>query len=316
MMRDTINIQQHLDINMIYDPARLAAKICKHYCQDGLILTSDGEGFDFTTNGLYDILDGICSETGFEKSKITLETWNLLESHAQYDVKIIDEIYGTRWFKKSLPLTDPTDGKILILMGRGTWARIVVHGLVQSCVFRNDIIYSFHMDLHRSPWPYGMQQVLEQGGNYESLKATTPCSDIGPIMATPIISPANILGLGPVYDQTALEIAVETVTDRGFFITEKTLRPIFYGRPFIPVAPLGFEDNLHKLGFITDFGFPSNLKRFGNIDKVGAIFDFLRTWKFDIKWFRDIKPVLEHNQKVLRELAMCDGKIDLSPFRT
>lgn len=310
----TLDIQQHLDIDNIMDPARLAAKICRDWSQDGIILTSQGEGFDLASNGLYDVLDGICNETDYDKPKITIETWNLLESHPHYNIKRMPEIYETKWFYRPPSISMPNSGKMLVLMGRGTLARMHMHELLFNCDFRSNIIYTFHMDLTTTPWPCGMKQMMLQGKSYNSFEQTTPTTDLGQRFITPIIPPKNILKMQEIYDQAALEIVVETVTNQGFFVTEKTLRPMYYGRPFIPVAPLGYEDNLRKLGFSLDFGLPKHLENFGHLDKVQAVYDFLKTWKFDPSWFTSIRPVLEHNQRVLSALAMQKGKIDLSLF--
>jgi len=312
----TINIQNHLAVDEIINPAGLAAKICSAIKDNGILLTSNGEGFNFRSNGLYDVLDSICDVTGIPKNKIKIETWNLLEHHEEYSIIRKDEIFGTKWFRYPGQISRPISDKILILMGKCNLSRLRIHELVNKVSWREKIIYSFHMDMDITPWPPGIAQRLSAGQSYGFYKNTTPHSDIGSILPTPIVTPGNILGLSHIYEKTMIEIVPETVSDHGFFVTEKTLRPIFYGRPFLTVAPSGFEDNLRKLGFDLDFRFPSYLERLSDMAKADAIFRFLDNWEFSQDWFESIMPALVHNQQVLKELAGRNGKIDLSLFNS
>lgn len=310
----TINIQEHIAIDDISNPAGLAAKICKKMSQDGIILTTNGEGLNFTTNKLYSILDEICKITNYPKNKIYIETWNLLEHHDHYNILRKDEIYDTKWFLKPDGFSKPCDNKILILMGKANEARLRVHELVQNVSWRDKILYSFHINLHEIPWPPGLKDRLMDGQNYNFYKNSTPMSDISVPLPTPIVPPLNIGMLLPVYDRVALEIVVETVTDEGFFVTEKTLRPILYGRPFLTIAPKGYESNLRKLGFDLDFGFPKYLEDFGHKIKADLIFEYLDKWSYSEDWFDSLLPKLKHNQQVLKSIAEKKGKIDLSLF--
>jgi len=312
-----IDIQCHLDIDNLHDTGGLSAKICLAMIQnDKIILTSKGEGFNFKSNGLYDLLDSVCEVMDFDPSKITLQTWNLLESHDRYDVQCQSQIFDTGWFVKYQPVSTPNQDKILLMMGRSNEARLKAHELVSSISWRDKLLYSFHMDMSVAPWGAGMRDRISAGSSYDFFKRTTPCSDISVALKTPIIPPHNIQMLHPVYDKIALEIVVETVTDEGFFVTEKTLRPIWYGRPFLAVGPPGYEDNLRKLGFNLDFGFPGYLENFGHLNKVDEIFKFLSTkWEYSEDWFNSLLPVLEHNQETLSNIAKKNGKIDLNLFQ-
>jgi hypothetical protein len=60
------------------------------------------------------------------------------------------------------------------------------------------------------------------------------------------------LSLLAFYDQFQIELVAESIT-RGpsFFPTEKTVRPIIGGRPFMTFAPKNFLKNLRQMGFRT-----------------------------------------------------------------
>ena len=53
------------------------------------------------------------------------------------------------------------------------------------------------------------------------------------------------------YKEIAVEVVNETNITRGFFVTEKIVRPIAYNTPFVVMATANFLKNLRALGFKT-----------------------------------------------------------------
>jgi hypothetical protein len=55
------------------------------------------------------------------------------------------------------------------------------------------------------------------------------------------------------YDQACFQIVLETdfYNENQFFLTEKTIKPLMSGQPFVVCATTGFLSNLHTLGFRT-----------------------------------------------------------------
>lgn len=84
------------------------------------------------------------------------------------------------------------------------------------------------------------------------------------------------------YANTAVEVVLETVIDR-VHLTEKTLRPIACGKPFLLMA------GAHSLDFLKDYGFRTYENIFGHYDSLSdtdrqqAIIDYMI-------WFDNLMP--------------------------
>jgi hypothetical protein len=310
-----VNIQSHLASENLIDETNLLLLLFPHVKKKKpFIITSTGEGFSFTTNGLYQFLDKICDYFKFPKNKIYIETWNLLENHDEYNIVIKNEIFDCHYFSNPNIIKNPKDNKIGVFLGRADYPRLIFHEKLNYISWRDKLIYTFHNDLFGDPWPSGMKKIIEKGADYNYFKKTTPYSDINETVDIPIVPPQNIFNLEPVYQNIILEIVFETLYQSGFFITEKTLRPIFYGKPFIIIGPPNFEKNMEKLGFNLNFNFPFYYDVNYSVEKLNMAFDIIDTWflKTNLdEWYQSIIPILEHNQTILKKYANNNGHIDL-----
>ena len=110
------------------------------------------------------------------------------------------------------------------------------------------------------------------------------------------------------YNKIAIEIVNETnQAGNGFFMTEKTLRPMLYGRLFLIIANPGFEMKLKKLGFdifddVIDKNY-DNLESYWRIDYLYAVLDGMLT-NYDLGWFETLIPRLEKNKKIANDLIL------------
>jgi hypothetical protein len=313
---EKVNIQNHLASENLVNEIELLFLLYPYFQnQKSFIITSTGEGFSFSINGLYKFLDKACNHFKFPKNKIYIETWNLLEKHDEYNIIIKNEIFDCYYFKNPSVIEKPIDKKIGIFLGRSDYLRLNFHQKLQNIGWRDKLIYTFHNNLFGNPWPTGMKEIIVKGGNYKFFEKTTPCSDIIDNVRIPIVPPENIFNLAPTYQKIIFEIVFETLYQTGFFITEKTLRPIFYGKPFIAIGPPNFEKNLEKLGFNLNFNFPHfNVYNKHSFEKLNMTFDIIETWllKTDLdEWYNSIIPILNHNQQVLKKYADNNGYIDL-----
>jgi hypothetical protein len=310
-----LNIQDHLEIDTILMPGLLGMRIGYYLNQQQkLHITSSGEGFWFRQNGLYNLLDQATTFYNYPKLNITIDTWNLKESHPEYKINIVNQLYDCHYFANPDVIKFPNEFKVAALLGRANYNRLLFHYNIDRIENRENLIYTFHQDLQYYPWPPGMHKILQEGWDYVKLEKTLPHSDLGKTLPTPIIPPENIFGLKDVYDSVGLEVVIETV-DEGFFVTEKTLRPIFYGRPFIVIGSRDFEKNLSQLGFKYNFNFDFYPDAFHGNLKVNFVIDIINTWYDRIdkkKWFESIMPILEHNQQVLKRYADINRQIDKS----
>ena len=117
-----------------------------------------------------------------------------------------------------------------------------------------------------------------------------------------ITFPNNVLPLRHMYTNAFVEIVHETdINDNNFFITEKTIRPILFKKPFITMCGKNFMKNLRTLGFKTfddwfderyDEGnarqrYDSVLRRIINIGKM--------SYKELSAWNLEMQDTVEHN---------------------
>lgn len=311
-----INIQKHLGSESLLDEIGLVLELYPYLAnKDELILTSKGEGYSLRANGLYSFLDRLCEFYDYPREKIQIETWNFLEKHNKYNIKIINQLYDCYFFRNPSDIVMPTKQQIGIFISRPDYMRLTLHEKLKHISWRDRLIYTFHLDLQNNNWPPGMQKFVTNGGSYKYIEKTTPANDVKQEVPQPLTPPHNIYGLEDVYPDVILEIVFETVNQDGFFVTEKTLRPMYYGKPVIVIGTPNFEYNMEQLGFNMDFNFPFDYRSISPEDKLNQTFDVISSWflRTDLnKWYESIIPVLKSNQEVLRYHALNDGFIDLS----
>lgn len=310
-----INIQEHLSTDKIINEVDLVLKLIPYInTKQDIVLTSQGEGMCFDTMGLYNFLDKLTDHYDYSKNKITLESWNLLEKHNDYKINIKNEIYDIHYFNNPIDITKPNNYNIGVFNSRADFLRMYFHSKIQNVSWRDRLIYSFRHDLYKDPWPNGITKYIDKGLSYSLLKETLPYSDLNHAVTLPIVPPNNIFDLKKTYRDIVLEIVFETAWKKGFFVTEKTLRPIYYGKPFILIGSPNFERNMEKLGFNLNFNIPLDIYKYHSYDKLNKSFDLIENWFLKInleKWIESIQDILTHNQKVLKTYVNNYGHIDL-----
>lgn len=110
------------------------------------------------------------------------------------------------------------------------------------------------------------------------------------------------------FESAFVWIACETMHEQdGIFITEKTYKAIAYGKPFLLNGDTGSLEYLRSIGYKTfnDFWDESYDSK-NDIDRVKIISNIVKDLcSKDIKeinsMYKRMLPILEHNQKVLRE---------------
>lgn len=114
----------------------------------------------------------------------------------------------------------------------------------------------------------------------------------------------------PFYSKFFVDIVAETWhTGRCFMPTEKTVRPIITKNPFIVYGPKGYLKNLRKLGFKTfNRWWSEEYDEWPETQRLHHMFDLInKLAEMSIKdledMYQQMLPVLEHNQKILKELT-------------
>lgn len=108
------------------------------------------------------------------------------------------------------------------------------------------------------------------------------------------------------YNDSCLEIVPETLYKNGYFVTEKTIKPIMAELPFLILSTCGYLKYLKTLGFKTfDSVIDESYDQYPHVqDRVKKLVDQLK----DIikngskEFYSTCQPILEHNQKQLFEI--------------
>lgn len=115
----------------------------------------------------------------------------------------------------------------------------------------------------------------------------------------------------PWYQEVLLDLVAETVFHYPYaYISEKTVRPIVNGRPFVIVGAAHTLAWLKEMGFKTfdpwwDEHYDSETDPDQRLGHVFDTLDMICSWSSDRcrEVLQEMQPILQHNQRVYRELA-------------
>ena len=225
------------------------------------VIAIDNEGSDLAELGLYQLLDGICSTFGFNKSSILIQTRNQLESHSEYKIQKFSPMHlltPCHDFVKRTTIADKQLDDIKhfgIFISRSNWQRL----MLSSYLYKNykpTTIQTYHYDsnsdYHKSHLSFDTLAHLIGLANaadltkelFASLPITNDTIDSYPIVTK------DYLNISKLYKHFFVEIVCETFSEgKTFFPTEKIWRPIMCKTPFIVQGPVNYLHNLKQLGF-------------------------------------------------------------------
>jgi hypothetical protein len=308
-----IQIQQYIGNTEIFNKELMSSEIIKAMMANDDITLRTDEGFSFEENGLYTVLDNLCAYWNYNKSKITLESNNWGESHSQYNVK--PAAYSTDFLafnKQYIPKPWNQEKIYGMFIGRASVER--VYSIVKNKKFEYNEhgLTSFHHDFSTHPINQMMAEIsMHTNSTVSDILNITPYSDIDYIRSVPILAPANSsYSLWPTtYEKIAIEIVCETTLwPTSFQVTEKTLRPMYYQRPFIVLGSKDYLKKLKNMGFRTfDNIIPSYYDERERFDRVDSIFQVLE----ELIKNQNINSILDecqadiiHNYNRLLELSI------------
>lgn len=109
------------------------------------------------------------------------------------------------------------------------------------------------------------------------------------------------------YNQFDIELVCETYCYGDcFFPTEKTVRPIAAGKPFVLFGPVDFLQRLQQMGFRTyrDF-WDESYDRLEGIERWAAMQKVLSyiQQQHSADWIKSVNTVAEHNRVIFREIV-------------
>lgn len=250
-----IHLQPFLNIDSLNQVDLLSATISNAMINDQDIIFRTDEGFSFDKNGFYSVLNNLCFYWGYDGRRITIETNNWKEQHAVYNVK--PSAFSTDFTDLHVPKTSVNWNKEKVyglFVGRTSIERL--YGIIKHrhFSFSSQGLSSFNHSIKFLDFREVTDLIENKNLSADEILNIQPYSDIDSLRTPPITAPYNSSPMiwKKIYEKIAIELIFETNQfESSFQITEKTLRPIAYKRPFIIVAPAGYYTNLRNFGFKT-----------------------------------------------------------------
>jgi hypothetical protein len=295
-----------------------------------VVLDLNGEGPDLEHIGLYRLLDRICSEYNYPKSRIIIVTANFLEQHPEYTIRHQHQQYelaGTQNLVGQVDTTKQFDRDFRHFghfIGHSNRYRLELASHLYTH-HRQQTLQTYHSDpavpYHREH--LGLEDYLAAGATHDEFNQCIDLLSASPLTldiagCTETISVPENLGIVGYYPKFFVELVnMSYYSGRTFYVDEKIWRPVLMRTPFMAQSSQGFVANLQRLGFRTfdnywDEGYsqdPVNCQvpaMRANIDRISQL-SVLQLQSM----YADMQPILEHNYNRLLELRPTDFKQEL-----
>lgn len=247
-----IEIQKYWGDTELYHVPELCSKIIHSMQLDGSVTLMTKEPRCSRTNGGFALLDSLCKYWKWDKSKITLITANRAESHDEYNIVKSKFRHGITFERTVFADYIPWNKEKCygLFIGRASAARIRAIHNHNTFKFKHLGLASLHDDLFEYMDKQQLvQYFMESGQTYQEMISIKPFSDIDEIKKPPITPTSyDKIDWASVYSKIGIEIVCETSTvPDNYQITEKLDRCVKYRRPFLTVAPAGFNKWLNSL---------------------------------------------------------------------
>ena len=284
-------------------------------------LSTIQEGPCATSLGLYDLLDNICATFSYPKSKISLTTSNLIESHPEYTIIKNPSLWylekAKRLTSNSTKQFDNNFKHFGHFIGHGNCHRLQL-GAYLYAAHQPITLQTYHCNVtdsyHRSH--IGLEDLLFKNGvneftNAVKLLLNTPLM-LDPIYTYPILLPET-LNITTAYPNFFVELVnISYFSGTTFYVDEKIWRPMVMQTPFMVQGSQHFILNLHRLGFKTfstwwneDYSEdPCDCHVTTMIDNIKKISTLTISQLADM--YEEMRPTLEHNYNRLMTITKED----------
>ena len=314
--------------SVIWNKEKFIIDLTMAATKGNVIINFNTEGPCCESIGLNAIIDHLVEKHGFDLTQFSIiQTGNQLPSIDVPTQKIHDGgLFIKKFANRPVQFTESSlEKRFAILIGRSNWIRLGLASYLWN-YHRAQSAITFHynndIDFHRAN--FGLEEFVQR--YYQHKQQAVNFLEQGPMTYEHIDSYPFILGQGemihalaPLYKTVFCEIVCETYfSGKTFHLTEKTLRPMLYKRPFIVQGPRHFVKNLKLLGFKTfdswwDEGYDQDHhdSRYetitNNIEWIAGQTDTTIT-----RWYNEMQSILEHNYQTA--MSLTDNKVTDTDF--
>jgi hypothetical protein len=305
----TIDITNYCGAAHNRDVEILACKIAQHRDQS-IVLDLRHEGWDIVENGIEQAVKNICDELDIPYTQIEFTSSDRLSKSRTFKHTINPEYttFFSNWFKK-IEIISSSKFDYGMFCARATNERLYSFWKHKNWQYSDRGKASMHLDVDTvTEWDSDFTSfICEHNERWQSLITMLPYSDIDEYWLPGDNS--KLQGLDDNlwkkhYKDIAVEIVMETnQTPDTFFITEKTFRPIAYGKLFLVVSSPEFEQNLKGMGFdIFDDIIDKKYDSESSYYRVEAVFKSLGELLRNPVDMQALLPRLQANKRVLENL--------------
>jgi len=304
----TIDITNYCGASHIRNIEILACKIAQHK-DEKIVLDLGPEGWDIVENGIEQKVKNICNELNIPYTQIEFSSSDRLCKSTVFKHQLNKDynIFLNCFDIQSIEL--PSANKYGLFNGRATNERLYSFWKHKNWQYSDRGKASMHLDINTvTEWDSDFTSfICEHNERWQSLVSILPYSDTGEK-----INPANanfeVMTGSKVWDEIYNDISIEIVCETNttadtFFVTEKTSRPIAYGRLFMVIGSPEFEQNLKQMGFdIFDDIIDKSYDTESSYIRVDAVFKSLGELLCNPVDMQALLPRLQANQRVLENL--------------
>ena len=305
----TIDLTNYCGAAHSRDVELLACKIAQHKDEE-IVLDLMHEGWDIVENGIEQKVKNICDELDIPYTQIEFTSSDRLHKSETFKHTTNPEYmpYFSEEFKETeiIPSTRFNYG---MFCARATNERLYGFWKHKNWQYSDRGKASMHLDVDTvTEWESDFTGfICEHNERWQSLIPMLPYSDTGNA-----INPATMeheICVVPdiwnsIYKDVSIEIVCETNTTADtFFVTEKTFRPIAYGRLFMVIGSPEFEQNLKRMGFdIFDDIIDKSYDTESSYIRIDAVFKSLGELLRNPVDMQALLPRLLTNKRVLENL--------------
>jgi hypothetical protein len=286
--------------------------------QDTMIeLDLGAEGPSLTRLGVVDAV----LEAGIDPDAVTVCNWPNNVENIPFHRKLHHRVSHFFWHHRLHDITDnfvnTTDTIFGLFVGRRTFSRCKILYNVWN-QYRHIACLSLMDSVVGLPWHNSTGVSVEQFGDWVNILEKDDFLHWWNI--PPVVSLDNInindqyssqhdtnRSLLKFYNQFSIEIVCETYCYGDcFFPTEKTIRPIATGKPFVAFGPVDFLKRLRLLGFETYNKFwdesYDKLEGVARWQAIQTVLSYIRQ-QHSSDWINSVNTVAEHNRQVLKSVV-------------
>jgi hypothetical protein len=287
----------------------LACKIAQHK-DEKIVLNLNIEGWDIVENGIEQKVKNICDELKIPYTQIEFTSSDRLHKSETFK-HTTDPRYATYFSKRfdKAEIVSTTEFNYGMFCARATNERLYSFWKHKNWHHSNRGLASMHLDVDTvKEWDSDFTSfICEHNERWQSLITMLPYSDADEYFLPGDDSKGQLWDNNlwkKHYKDIAVEIVIETnQTPDTFFITEKTFRPIAYGKLFLVIGSPEFEQNLKRMGFdIFDDIIDKNYDSESSYHRVDAVFKSLGELLRNPVDMQALLPRLQANKRVLENL--------------